>query len=322
MNTTRRRILGLLATAAALGASRRARAGQTVRIGYQKFGLLVLVKARGELDKALAALGWSVAWSEFPGGIQLVEALQAGKLDFGVVGEAPPIFALAAGAPLVYLGAEPPAPAGEAVIVPKASPLRSVADLAGKQVVVNKGSNSHYLLVKALEEAKVSYDKVKVTFVPPAGARAAFEAGQVDAWSIWDPFLASVQQASGARVLRDGRGLVENVAYYIGNRDFAREQRALVQAILAEVGSTGAWANKNTQAVVDLLAPQIGIAKEALSLSLSRNQFGVKPVGPELLASQQRIADAFLALKLIPKPLRVADARWEHGQVPATTARR
>jgi sulfonate transport system substrate-binding protein len=115
---------------------------------------------------------------------------------------------------------------------------------------------------------------------------------------------------------------VENVAYYIGTRDFAREQRALVEAILAEVGSTGAWANKNSPAVVDLLAPQIGIAREALSLSLSRNQFGVKPVGPELLVSQQRIADAFLSLKLIPKPLRVADARWERGPVPPTTARR
>jgi sulfonate transport system substrate-binding protein len=312
----------MLAGGAALGLAGGARAGQTVRIGYQKFGLLVLVKARGRLEKALAALGWSVAWSEFPGGIQLVEALQAGKLDFGVLGEAPPIFALAAGAPLVYLGAEPPAPAGEAVLVPKRSAIKTLADLAGKQVVVNKGSNSHYLLVKALEEAKVPYDQVKVTFVPPAGARAAFEAGQVDAWSIWDPFLASAQVATGARVLRDGRGLVENVGYYVGTRDFARDQPAIADAILADVGDTGAWANQNAGAVVDLLAPQLGISKEALSLSLSRSKFGVKPVGPELLASQQRIADTFAKLKLIPRPIKVAEGRWERGPGSATTATR
>jgi sulfonate transport system substrate-binding protein len=322
MNTSRRSVLGLIASTAALGAGGQARAGQTVRIGYQKFGLLVLVKARGELEKALGALGWSVAWAEFPGGIQLVEALQAGKVDFGVLGEGPPIFALAAGAPLVYLGAEPAAPTGEALIVPKDSPLKKVSDLVGKQVVVNKGSNSHYLLVRALDEAKVPYDKVKVTFVPPAGARAAFEAGQVDAWSIWDPFLASVQKATGARVLRDGAGLVENVAYYVGTRDFARTQSALVDTILAEVGATGDWANRNRSAVVDLLAPQIGIDKDALALSLSRQKFGVKPVGPELLASQQRIAEVFHAQKLIPRAIKVAEGRWDRSAAPTTAAGR
>jgi sulfonate transport system substrate-binding protein len=133
MRTPRRRTLQWMAATAAAGlVGRPARAGQTIRIGYQKYGLLLILKARGTLEPVLRARGWSVAWSEFPGGIQLVEALQAGKLDFGVVGEGPPIFAQAAGAPLIYLGAEPAAPSAEAIIVARTSPLKSVGDLRGR----------------------------------------------------------------------------------------------------------------------------------------------------------------------------------------------
>jgi sulfonate transport system substrate-binding protein len=128
-----------------------------------------------------------------------------------------------------------------------------------------------------------------------------------------------VQIASQARVLRDGKGLVDNVAYYIGARDFARTQPAVVDTILAEIASTGAWANERRGEVVDLLAPALGIAKEALDLSLSRSPFGVRPVGDDLLASQQRIADAFHDLELIPNRIRTADGRWERA---VKTARR
>jgi sulfonate transport system substrate-binding protein len=322
MRIPRRRILQVAAAGAWCLGRRGASAARTVRIGYQKYGLLVVLKARGTLERALAGRGWSIAWSEFPGGIQLAEALQAGRLDFGVVGEGPPIFAQAAGAPLVYLGAEPPAPAGEAILVARDAPWKSVADLRGRQVVVNKGANAHYLLIRALEEARVGYDEVKISFVPPAGARAAFESGQVQAWAIWDPFLASAQKATGARVLRDGRGLVENPGYYIGTRDFAGAHGGLVDAILEEIGRTGAWANANAGAVVAQLAPLLGIDPEALRLALGRSPFGVMAVSDELLVSQQKVADTFARLKLIPHPIRVADARWDRSPPSASATRR
>jgi sulfonate transport system substrate-binding protein len=309
-----------MAAAAATATGARARAGQTVRIGYQKFGLLLTLKTRGTLDRALQARGWSVAWAEFPGGIQLVEALAAGKLDLGYVGEGPPIFAQAAGTPLVYLGAEPPAPAGEAILVPAGSPITTVAQLEGKQVVVNKGSNSHYLLIKALEEARLPYDRVKVSFVPPAGARAAFESKQVDAWSIWDPFFAAAEKATAARVLRDGRGLVENSGYYVGLRGFASQHPEVVATALAEIKATAARINADVPGLAAELAPVLGIDRDSLAVTLRRGPFGVRPVGDDLLASQQRVADTFHALKLIPRPIRVADARWVQGSgVPSGT---
>ena len=183
-----------------------------LRIGYQKSAsLFVLQKAQGTLEKRLAAQNVSVRWVEFPAGPQLLEGLNVGSVDVGYVGEAPPIFAQAAGANFVYIGHEPAAPEAEAIVVVKDSPIRSVADLKGRKVALNKGSNVHYLLVRALEKAGLKYTDVQPVFLAPADARAAFEKGAVDAWAIWDPFLAAVQKQTGARIVADGRGGVANI---------------------------------------------------------------------------------------------------------------
>ena len=167
-------VLSMSTVAAGVGASY----GQdkVVRIGFQKYGKLVLLKGKGSLEAKLEPLGYKVAWTEFPSGPPLLEALNVGAIDFGITGEAPPIFAQAAGAPIQYLAYEPPAPKGEAILVPKDSKLKSVADLKGKKVALNKGSNVHYLLVKALEKAgaQVYRDRAGVPGAGrcPCGVRA------------------------------------------------------------------------------------------------------------------------------------------------------
>src|ERR1700727_1747420 len=124
-----------------------------VRIGYQKYGSLNVVKAQGTFDRELAQRGIKIQWTQFPAGPQLLEGMNVGSIDIGHSGEAPPIFAQAAGTPFVYLGSQPPYPDGEAILVPKDSPIKTVADLKGKRIALNKGSNVHYLLLKALEKA-------------------------------------------------------------------------------------------------------------------------------------------------------------------------
>ena len=175
-----RAVLSLSLVAATVGASYGE--DKVVRIGYQKYGKLVLLKGRGTLEQKLKPLGYSVSWTEFPSGPPLLEALNVGSIDFGISGETPPIFAQAAGVPLVYLAYGPPAPQGEAILVPKDSPLKSVADLKGKKVALNKGSNVHYLLVRALEQAGLKYTDIQTVFLAPADALAAFTRGSVDAW--------------------------------------------------------------------------------------------------------------------------------------------
>jgi sulfonate transport system substrate-binding protein len=215
----RRALLGAAATG--LLAAPAVAQERTLRIGYQKYGTLVLLKGRGTLDARLRGQGVRVSWTEFPGGPQLLEALNAGAIDVGTAGEAPPIFAQAAGAALLYVAHEPPAPRGEAVLVPRDSPLRSAADLRGKKVALNRGSNVHYLLLRALESAGLRYAEVEPVFLAPADARVAFERKQVDAWVIWDPFLAAAEASTGARTLADGTGLVANHQFYLASERFA-----------------------------------------------------------------------------------------------------
>ena len=187
------------------------------------------------MDKRLAKLGLTIKWVEFPAGPQLLEGLNVGSIDFGTTGEAPPIFAQAAGANLVYVANQPAAPLAEAIIVPKQSTIKSVAELKGKRVALNKGSNSHYLLVKALEKAGVAYSDIQPVYLPPADARAAFERGSVDAWSIWDPFLAAAEKQIGARTLTNGQGIVANYQFYLASRSYAQHNPGVIKAIVSEL---------------------------------------------------------------------------------------
>jgi sulfonate transport system substrate-binding protein len=310
----KRRTLGLLAAimtgalvaSSPLGAS--AQSKSTLRIGYQKYGTLTLLKARGTLDKQLAARGVEVKWTEFPAGPQLLEGLNVGSVDFGTVGETPPIFAQAANANLVYVANEPPSPVAEAIVVPKNSTLKSVADLKGKKVALNRGSNVHYLLVKALEKAGINYKDIQTVYLPPADARAAFERGSVDAWVIWDPFFAAAEKQLGARILIDGKGLVSNHQFYVAARPYAEKHPEILKVVIDELVKVDDWGRQHSKEVTDILTKEIGLEQPVVALATQRFSWGAKPVTDQVIAEQQKIADAFSDLKLIPKKLVVKEA--------------
>jgi sulfonate transport system substrate-binding protein len=305
----RRGLVALFAAAVAMGAITSAQA-ETLRIGYQKYGTLVLLKARGTLEKRLAAQGVDVKWTEFPGGPQLLEGLNVGSIDFGVTGETPPVFAQAAKADLVYVAYEPPAPTSEAILVPKDSPVKSVAELKGKKVVLNKGSNVHYLLVRALQDAGLQYSDIQTVYLAPADARAAFEKGAVDAWVIWDPYQAAAEKQLQARTLKDGTGLVDNHQFYLATRPYAKDHPKVIEALVDEVRKTGEWSKANPQQVTDEVAPLLGLPKDITLTSVKRQGFGAQYLTPAVVDAQQKIADAFYQLKLIPQPLSIKEVVW------------
>jgi sulfonate transport system substrate-binding protein len=304
-------VLSVSIVAAAVGSSY----GQdnVVRIGFQKYGKLVLLKSKGSLEEKLKAVGYKVVWTEFPSGPPLLEALNVGAIDFGNTGEAPPIFAQAAGAPIQYVAYEPPAPTGEAILVPKDSKLASVADLRGKKVALNKGSNVHYLLVKALEKAGVKYSEIEPVFLAPADARAAFERGAVDAWVIWDPFQAAAEAATGARTLADGTGIVSNYQFYFSSKKFLDSDPKIVELVLAQLSEVDDWAKSDIHAVAEQLAPAIGLPVAIVKVALKRQAYGIKPLTDSVIADQQQVADTFFALGLLPKAVKISDAARRPG---------
>ncbi|MCK9215471.1 MAG: sulfonate ABC transporter substrate-binding protein [Rhodoferax sp.] len=283
------------------------KATRTLRIGHQK-GWLSILKARGALEKRLAPLGVGITWTEFNAGPVQLEALNVGAIDFGDVGEAPPIFAQAAGAPLVYAGATVPRPQLEAIIVPKGSAITTVADLKGKKIAFNKGSNVQYFLVKLLEKHGLKYGDVQAIYLPPPDARAAFQKGAVDAWVIWDPFLASAQKTLDAQILADAAGIVNNRGYYFTSRDFATQNTDVLKIAIQEINAIDSWIAKNKPAAAAELASVLGLDKSVTELYLSRAAYGTAAVTRDILGEQQVIADTFFDLKLIPKKLKLLHA--------------
>jgi len=285
-----------------------ARRHPVLRIGYQKLGLLMLVKAYGAFDAVLAARGVRVEWAEYAGGIQLVEALRRGELAACVVGDCPAVLAQAQELPVVYLAAEPPAPRGTALVVPGSSRIHDVTQLVGTRVAVNRGSQAHYLLLRALEEAGVDRADVAISFEPPERALHAFQRGEIDAWSIWDPWLSSACIDFGARVLRDGTGLLPSSAFYLAQREIAEHSPELFVELLRHVQAAAQWVTRDERAA-ELIAPELGLSPRALRASLAR-ELRTLPLSAELIAAQQLIADTSLRLRLIARPVSVAAAQW------------
>jgi len=279
-----------------------------VRIGHQKLGAFALLKPRGILAERLKTLGYTVSWKEFPGGPQLLEAVKAGAVDFAHTNDAPPIFAQAAGAPILYIGYEPAAPKSEAILVPKNSPIKTVADLKGKRVALNKGSNVHYLLVRALERAGLKYTDVEVVFLPPADGRAAFEKGGLDAWAIWEPYRASAEMALGARTLADGTGLVSNHEFYFVAKPFAAAHPQVIDVVLGAVRDIYVEVVKDIPGTARAFGADAGFPAAVIEVALGRRGFGVQSMNDQVIAEQQKIADTFKSLGLIPAAIKVSDA--------------
>ena len=303
---------GALAAAAVPGfawAQSPAAPARTLRIGYQKFNTLNILKGTGHLEKALAPAGVTVEWREFLGGSQLSEALAANAIDFGHASDGIGVFQQASGKGLAYLAAESPYPGGVGFLVPKDSPIRTVRDLKGKKVVTGRGYNTQYVLIKALQANGLRYEDIEPVYILTASdSVAAYQSGSVSALGLWDPFLAGAQVATDSRLLFDGTGLSGNRTYHFAQPAYARANQATLRTVFAELGKANQWAQGNPKEVVALLSPQLKVEPKVLALATERRQYGVVALTPEIAREQQGLADAFAELKLIPKPIEVKDA--------------
>lgn len=283
----------------------------TVRIGYQKAAtILSALKAKGNLEKAFAPSGVTVTWTEFPAGPPMLEALNAGSIDFGYTGEAPPIIAQATGVPVRYVAYDPWSTKAEAIVVKKDSPIKTIAELKGKKVGVAKGSNAHYLVVSALKSVGLKPTDIQFVFLKPADARAAFEQGNIDAWAIWDPYLAVAEAKAGGRILVDATGLAPNRGYYLASQSFVEQSPTTVKALLDQVRQESDWAESNPTEVAKFLAPSLGIDAAVLETAEKRREYGVLPLTDEVISKQQAIADTFKSINLIPKQVSIKEAVW------------
>ncbi len=306
--TLPRRALGRSALAlGALALPRIARAAPGgVRIGYQKNGSLVIVRQQNRLQ----LLGTPVEWVEFASGPPMLEALAAGAVDFGAVGDTPPIFAQAAGADLLYVGGQPISGANQAILVKQDSPVRQIADLRGKRLGFTKGSSAHAMVVKVLASAGMTPADVQPVYLQPPDAGAAFRAGALDAWGVWDPFFAMAQIEPGTRVLTTAEGVAPTNSFFMASRRFATQQAPAVLALLDAINAAAAWAKANPDALAQTMAAVTGVPLAAQRIAAPRGVYAVQPMDDAIITRQQGIADLFASLHIIPARVDVRAIVW------------
>lgn len=307
--TRRAALTGLLLAASAFPAF--AQDSTTVRIGLQRSSTLTaILRANGELEKALAPLKVKVSWHEFTSGLPLLEALNLGNVDVSAdVADTVPVFAQAAGAKLVYFAEETPSPSAQAIVVPGNSPIKSVADLKGKKIAVTKGAGSHYLLLAALKGAGVSFKEISPAYLTAADGRAALVSNKVDAWVAWDPFLTIAQRQSGAKVLRDGKNLSDYKRYYLASEKFAGSRSDVLNVFFQKLDETGRWVNAQPKAAAALLSSLWGIDADIVEQALKNRSHKIGAVTKAGLGEQQKIADAFVGEGVLPKRIDTSDVK-------------
>jgi aliphatic sulfonates family ABC transporter substrate-binding protein len=304
-----------LLSAAALGAAgatsaARADAPGEFRFGFQKTSAPLILKARKLLEQRFEPQGIAVKWVEFTFGPPLLEALSVGAIDYGYVGDAPPVFAQAAHANLDYVAAIPARGASQAIVVPADSPIKTLSDLRAKKIGVAKGSSAHDLLVAAVESANVAWTDITPVYLAPADAASAFARGAIDAWSIWDPFYAIAELRQKARALPIDAKVSTQNSFFLANRDFLAKHPDVVSAVNEELAKATRWSSEHRDEVAQLWADASGVDLEAQKRSVARAEFGFGPLNDKIIAEQQAVADRFAHLGLIPAPINVRDIVW------------
>jgi sulfonate transport system substrate-binding protein len=282
-----------------------------IRIGTQKGGFFPAVRQRHTVEDAFAPLGVDIKWIDFQFGPPLLEAINVGSLDFGYVGDSPPIFAQAAGARIRYVAAVKQEGSTQAIIVPQDSPIKTLADLKGKRVAFGKGSSAHNLLVAAIEKAGLTWSDITPTPLAPADATAAFVKGSIDAWSIWDPYLALAELKEHARIVAFDKDIHHPNSFYIAGAEFVEKYPLVVAQLNRVFASEGIWAGDHHEEVAKAQADATGVDLEAIRRFVNRSNYRVVPIDAEIISSQQAVADRFARLGLIPKPVNVSDIIWK-----------
>lgn len=280
-----------------------------VRIGYQRGGAWTVLKAQSTLEERFGP-DVTVTWTLFAAGPQLLEALNAGGIDLGPTGETPPIFAQAAGTPLVYVATQSGSGDGSGILVPQDSPLQTPQDLVGKKIVFQKASSSHLLLIKALEKHGLNYGDIEPVFLAPPEARAAFENGSIDAWVVWNPFREAAIQELNARELINGGDVAPTRGYILAKDTYAAQHPEIITAIVEELQKVQEWSRDHVEEYAAILEKETEIPAAVWVASFSRETTDYSLMDEAAVTHQQGVADIFFDLELIPEPLQIDQAVW------------
>ena len=278
----------------------------TLRLGDQKgTGLQALLESAGELQ----SVPYKIEWSQYTAGPPMLEAINSGSVDFGGVGNSPPVFAAAAKSNIQIVSAYQAGTAGQAILVPKDSALHAPEDLKGKKIAVTKGSSAHHHLLTVLNKHGVAFNDIETQYLQPADALAALSTGRVDAWAIWDPYTAQGQAQSGARILVDGNGYINGDSFYVAGSEAleSKARTAAIRELLTRIQRAHRWADGHPEQWAQTWGQLTDLPIEVALVAAKRDPYVDHPLDSPTIDAEQQVADAFSDAKLIPKKVDIRD---------------
>lgn len=314
----------LLGGALALGLLGNAHATdlQPLRVANQKSTIKALLQASGETQN----VPYEIKWSEFPSASPLGEALNAGAVDVGALGDAPYVFALGAGASLKVISIiHAEGRNTTALLVPQDSPIKTAADLKGKKIVTGRGSIGHYLAIKALASAGLTSQDVQFIFLLPAESRLVLDNGTADAWATWDPYTTVVTSQSNARVLVSGKDLLSNHLYFAATSQAIADKRVQLDDFVARVDRAYAWANAHPEEYAAAQAKITGLPL-AVHIEVAKDtRLSPVLIDDTVISGLQATADTYQKEGLLSRHIDVSqgfDARFNAQRAPNSQASR
>lgn len=284
---------------------------KTLNIGYQKAALkLIVAKKNQNFEQAFP--GVKVEWKEFPAGPQTLEALNAGSIDFGYTGDTPVIFALSGNKPIQYLAYEVNSKNAHSLLLAQGSTIQTLQDLKGKRIALMKGSSAHYFLAQILNKGNLTWQDIQPIWLTPADARAALDKKSIDAWAIWDPYSSAAQLKGQNRVLIDASELPPAYSFYLSSPKFLTAHPKQAHKIIETLNQTDDWIQAHPNEAIKILAESTGL-EEAVAKKVFENRLNLvqaKLVDSNTIQEQQKIADLFTHLKLIPNAVVIKDHVW------------
>ena len=314
----------LLGAALALGLLSTVQAGdlQPLRVANQKSTIKALLEASGESQN----VPYEIKWSEFPSASPLGEALNAGAVDVGALGDAPYVFALGAGASIKVISIiHAEGRNTTALLVPKDSPIKTAADLKGKKIVTGRGSIGHYLAIKALNNAGLTTQDVQFIFLLPAESRLVLDNGTADAWATWDPYTTVVTSQSNARVLVSGKHLLSNHLYFAATGQAIADKRVQLDDFVARIDRAYAWANTHPEQYAAAQAKITGLPL-AVHIEVAKDtHLSPVTIDDSVIHGLQATADTYVKEGLLSKHIDVSqgfDSSFNAKRIPLEQASR
>lgn len=284
--------------------ARGARATPVLRVGDQRGNQRAVLEAANVSGN----VPYEIAWHEFPAAAPLIEAMNAGAIDIGVVGDAPFTFGLASGVAMRAVAARRSTQVGLAVLVRADSPLRSFADLKGKRVATGRGSIGHFLVLAALRKEGLPNDAVVWSFMLPADAKAALLSGAVDAWSTWEPYTSQLEVMDAARQIVNGEHLTPGQGFQIASETAIATKADQLSDFIARLSAARVWANAHPGEYAEFWAKLMGFPVEVPRHWFARTMEVLVPIDARAIRDEQVVIDVYADAGLLRDKIDAAGA--------------